>query len=67
MKRRKLNIIIASICLLFFMMPLTSKAQKKGPMNIPYSDITRMDVIDEKAFARVEKYAAAIALLTETK
>ncbi len=31
------------------------------------SDITRMDVIDEKAFARVEKYAAAIALLTETK
>lgn len=38
MKRRKLNIIIASICLLFFMMPLTSKAQKKGPMNIPQYD-----------------------------
>lgn len=29
------------------------------------SDITRMDVIDEKAKARVEKYAKAIALLNE--
>ncbi len=29
------------------------------------SDITRMDVVDEKAKARVEKYAKAIALLNE--
>lgn len=29
------------------------------------SDITRMDVIDEKAIARVEKYAKAIKLLDE--
>lgn len=29
------------------------------------SDITRMDVVDEKAIARVEKYAKAIKLLTE--
>lgn len=29
------------------------------------SDITRMDVVDEKAEARVEKYARAIQLLTE--
>ena len=29
------------------------------------SDITRLDVIDEKAKARVEKYARAIQLLKE--
>lgn len=29
------------------------------------SDVTRLDHIDEKAIARVEKYKAAIALLTE--
>lgn len=29
------------------------------------SDITRMDIVDEKAIARVEKYAKAIKLLNE--
>ena len=31
------------------------------------SDLTRLDVVDEKALARVEKYRKAIALLEEEK